>query len=151
MDLLDDSLTTHGAKPINERVGRVLLAASGRDIAELRPQLEPRAEQFAGIATERLRKRGEDEALDLRKTLERQRVRVREELDRNEGQLEQLKLALDPEQERELEANMRYWRERLGQFDSDLEAEPLRVRQFYEVCARRIEPVGLVYLWPDTN
>ena len=33
----------------------------------------------------------------------------------------------------------------------DLEEEPQRVREFYNVRVRRIEPVGLVYLWPETN
>ena len=37
------------------------------------------------------------------------------------------------------------------QFGDELEREPQRIREFYEVRARRIEPVGLVYLWPDTN
>ena len=46
---------------------------------------------------------------------------------------------------------MRYWRVRLDQFDRDLEQEPGRIRAFYEVQAQRVEPVGLVYLWPETN
>ena len=46
---------------------------------------------------------------------------------------------------------MRYWRMRLDQFDRDLQQEPGRIRAFYEVQARRVEPVGLVYLWPETN
>jgi hypothetical protein len=29
--------------------------------------------------------------------------------------------------------------------------EPDRIRKVYVVQARRIEPVGLVYLWPVTN
>jgi hypothetical protein len=40
---------------------------------------------------------------------------------------------------------------RLEQFERDLEHEPQRIRDFYEVRARRVEPVGLVYLWPETN
>ena len=43
------------------------------------------------------------------------------------------------------------WRRRLAQFDAELEREPARVRAFYEVQATRVEPVGLVYLWPETN
>jgi hypothetical protein len=43
------------------------------------------------------------------------------------------------------------WRTRLEQFDRDLEREPERIREFYEVRAKRVEPVGLVYLWPETN
>lgn len=46
---------------------------------------------------------------------------------------------------------MSAWRTRLAQFDRELEQEPQRIRDFYEVRARRIEPVGLVYLWPETN
>jgi hypothetical protein len=46
---------------------------------------------------------------------------------------------------------MRSWDRRLAQFDRDLESEPARIADFYEVQARRTEPVGLVYLWPDTN
>jgi hypothetical protein len=40
---------------------------------------------------------------------------------------------------------------RLDQFDRDLASEPQRLRDFYEVRAQRVEPVGLVYLWPETN
>ena len=151
MMLLDESLSEHGAKPINERIVRTLLAASDHDVAQLRSQLEARAQQFAGIAIKSLRKRGEDEARSLEVTLNRQRDRVQDELDRNKGELEQLRLGLDRERARELDTNMRYWKQRLEQFDRDLEEEPQRVRQFYEVCAQRVEPVGLVYLWPDTN
>ena len=30
-------------------------------------------------------------------------------------------------------------------------SEPARVRDFYEVRAQRVEPIGLVYLWPESN
>jgi hypothetical protein len=76
---------------------------------------------------------------------------VREELGRHSEQFKQLTLAFDVEERRQVEANMRSWERRLEQFDSELETEPDRVAAFYEVRARRIEPVGLVYLWPDTN
>ena len=35
--------------------------------------------------------------------------------------------------------------------DNELSAEPQRIRDFYKVQATRFEPVGLAYLWPDTN
>jgi hypothetical protein len=47
--------------------------------------------------------------------------------------------------------DVRSWRGRLEQFERDLAREPQRVRDFYEVRAKRVEPVGLVYLWPETN
>ena len=32
-----------------------------------------------------------------------------------------------------------------------MESEPQRIREFHEVKATRFEPVGLAYLWPETN
>ena len=52
---------------------------------------------------------------------------------------------------RQLEANKRYWARRLAMLDAELQTEPDRIREVYEVKATRIEPVGLVYLWPVTG
>jgi superfamily II DNA or RNA helicase/DNA-binding transcriptional regulator YiaG len=128
-----------------------LLATTQQDIAELLPQLEPRAEELAAVVVEKLKQRGAREAKDLRETLERQRDRVAEELAKTEPQFRQLTLDFGEDEKRQLEADMRSWRSRLEQFERDLANEPDRIRDFYEVRARRIEPVGLVYLWPESN
>jgi hypothetical protein len=117
----------------------------------LLPQLEPRAQELAALAIEKLKQRGAREEKDLRETLERQRERVREELAKSENTFEQLTFDFGEEEKRQLESDMRFWRSRLDQFERDLHREPQRVREFYEVRAKRIEPVGLVYLWPETN
>lgn len=52
---------------------------------------------------------------------------------------------------RQLEANRKHWVRRLADIQGELETEPARIRDVYEVRARRIEPVGIVYLWPVTN
>ena len=135
----------------NEVVQRRLLDAAPRDVAELRTQLEPRALEFAAVAERRLAERGGRESRDLHGALQRQRERVVAELARREAELGQLTLAFAREEMRQLEADMRHWRRRLDRFERDLEHEPARVREFYEVRARRVEPVGLVYLWPETN
>ena len=135
----------------HEVIRTKLLATAPSDIEELLPQLEPRAEEIAELATRRLTERGEREARDLEETLRRQRERIVEELDRHEGQYAQITLDFDDDERRQLQTNMRYWRTRLDQFDRDLEQEPGRIRAFYEVQATRVEPVGLVYLWPETN
>jgi len=151
LDLLERALAAHGGREPTEAVRERLLAAAACDIEELLPHLEPRAGEWAARAVERLAARGEREARDLRETLERQRERVRQELARYESQARQLTLDLDAEEKRQLEADVRAWRTRLGQFDRDLAQEPERIRGFYAVQARRIEPVGLVYLWPETG
>jgi superfamily II DNA or RNA helicase len=151
LELLEHSIGTprHGVP--GEVIQRKLLASAPRDIEELLPQLEPRAHELAALAIDKLKKRGEREEKDLRDTLERQRVRVREELEKTEPKFKQLTLEFAEDERRQLESDVRSWRTRLEQFDRDIEREPQRIRAFYEVRAQRVEPVGLVYLWPETN
>lgn len=151
LDLLERSLVGAGRAISEEAIQKKLLASALRDITELLPQLEPRAEELAAQAVEKLRQRGEREAKDLRETLERQRERVREELEKTEPKFKQLTLDFGDEERRQLEADIRSWHTRLAQFERDLTQEPQRIREFYEVRAQRVEPVGLVYLWPETN
>ena len=151
LQLLEQSLAGRPEWTPHEVIRAKLLATAPRDVDELLPQLEPRADEIAGLATRRLRERGEREARDLEETLRRQRERIVEELDRHEGQYAQITLEFDDDERRQLQTNMRYWRTRLDQFDRDLKQEPGRIRAFYEVQAKRVEPVGLVYLWPETN
>ena len=150
LGILDQALTSGSATP-NEVIQRRLLDSAPRDIEELRPQLEPRAEEFARVAMERLAERGEREATSLRQTLEEQRRRVVAELKDRQEDYDQLLLKYLQEEVRQLDADMRHWRMRLEQFDRDLKEEPDRIREFYRVRAQRVEPVGLVYLWPETN
>lgn len=152
LDLLERSLSDPNRRLPTDVIQRKLLASASRDIDELLPQLQPRAEELAAVAIEKLQKRGAREEKELRETLERQRDRVREELAKYEGrEFEQLTLGFDDEDKRQLETNMRAWPRRLEQFERDLVTEPQRIRDFYEVRARRVEPIGLVYLWPETN
>jgi superfamily II DNA or RNA helicase len=151
LELLERSLGDRARPMPVETIQRKLLDAAPRDIEELLPQLEPRSEELAALAIEKLKQRGVREEKDLRETLERQRDRVREELAKHEGAFDQFIFDFGEEEKRQLESDMRSWRNRLDQFDRDLEREPQRIRTFYEVRAKRVEPVGLVYLWPETN
>ena len=87
----------------------------------------------------------------MHETLVAQRKRVIERLGKHEKESRQLTFDFNLEEKRQLEADVRSWRMRLKQFDNDLETEPDRIKEFYEVRARRVEPAGLVYLWPETN
>lgn len=152
LELLDQALAARAAREPAETIRARLLGAAARDIEELLPRLEPRAKEWAAAAIEKLGERGEREASDLRDTLEHQRARVREQLENaKRNPVEQLTFGFNEEEKRQLEADVRAWQQRLEQFDRDLAVEPERIRQFYAVQATRIEPVGLVYLWPQSN
>ena len=139
------------ARTPGETIHRRLLETAARDVEELLPRLEERAAAVARSAAGRLRERGEREERQLRETLERQRRRVEAEVRKQEAGGVQLVLDLSEGEKRQREADAASWRTRLAQFDRDLETEPARVREFYEVRAQRVEPIGLVYLWPDTG
>ncbi len=150
LDLLNESLRDSAVQP-DKTVRDRLMAAVPEDIRDLQPQLEPRALEFAETARQKLADRGDREARQLKETLERQHGRVKEHLAAHTAQSRQLALDLNPEERRQLEADVRHWQRRLEQFARDIETEPQRIREFYQVRAQRVEPVGLVYLWPDTN
>ena len=139
------------ARAPGETIHRRLLETAARDVEDLLPQLEARAELVARRAADRLRERGEGEERQLRETLEGQRRRVETELRKHEGGGVQLAIEFSEEEKRQRQADVASWRTRLAQFDRDLDTEPARIREFYEVRAERVEPIGLVYLWPDTG
>jgi hypothetical protein len=151
LQLLEETLNEETPRQPSDTIAARLLATASLDVAELLPQLEQRAADLGADAITRLTERGEREARDLHDTLVRQRARVQQELARHTQEFEQLTLGFDADARRQLEANMKSWERRLVQFDEELEHEPGRLIDFYVVKATRVEPVGLVYLWPDTN
>ena len=124
MRLLDESLNSRARTP-DTAVQRRLLAGAGQDIADLRPQLEPRAREFAAIAERQLARRGQQEEKELRKTLERHRNQVVDQLVRYERDHEQLSFGFNVAETRQLNADIRHWRRRLERFDEDLAHEPV--------------------------
>jgi hypothetical protein len=51
----------------------------------------------------------------------------------------------------QLEANRKHWDKRLPRLEEEIKTEPTRILEQYTVSATRIEPIGLVYLWPVTG
>ncbi len=150
MRLLDESLSSQARSP-NPQVKRRLLGSVAQDIEELRPHLEPRAATFEERAREQLAERGKREERMLHDTLERHRTQVVAQLSRYKRDLKQLSLGFNVAERGQLKADIRHWGRRLEKFDQDLMDEPARVRELYRVRVTRVEPVGLVYLWPEGN
>jgi len=103
-----------------------------------------------------LQKRAEEEATAMTGILKTQRSHIMAEIKKHKEKYEdpkQLKFDFgDDEGElRQLESNKRYWSKRLDMLDEELRTEPKRIKDLYEIKATRLEPVGLIYLWPVTG
>lgn len=146
---LEDAL--RGAVPAPEgavaRVQRLVV----QDIAELRPELERIATERLARAEALLARRAEEEANGLAALLAGQRARIVRELGAAEREAAQFELGFLAEERRERERDRRHWGEKLAALERQVETEPERVRAGYRVNAHRLEPVGLVYLWPATG
>ncbi|GMV22055.1 MAG: hypothetical protein AMXMBFR57_20040 [Acidimicrobiia bacterium] len=131
-------------------VRRRLAGGARQDLSDLHPLLKDQADQRSALAIEQLRARGRQEAADMRGILEAQRLRIEKTAAKREAELKQLDL-FEKDELKQLQADKRYWDRRLGELAQELDAEPARIQQSYEVKATRFEPVGLVYLWPITG
>ena len=151
LEVLDAALRHAGQQTPSHVTQQRLLRTAAADVAALHPLLVPRAEQAAAAAMDKLRQRGEQEATELRTTIEQQAQRVREQLDRSTTEYVQLTFGFTSEEKRQFDLDRRAWELRLESFERELSREPERVRAFYEVRAHRVEPVGLIYLWPESN
>jgi hypothetical protein len=69
------------------------------------------------------------------------------ELSKNKN-LQQLELGLNDDEQKQRLSDIKHWESWLANVDGDLEREPARIREFYQVKSHRIEPIGLVYLMP---
>ena len=148
MNLLEEALLKPG-KTLPETVQRQLKTAAPRDITELLPHLEERGAEYADELRKKLAQRGKAEADDMRDILERQRQQIQQTKAKYEDP--QMFLGFDTDEQRQLQSNQRHWDKRLAALEHELRTEPGRIRALYEVMAQRIEPVGLVYLWPVTG
>jgi superfamily II DNA or RNA helicase len=154
LDLLEQALLQPSGRSLTPTRLAQLQASAPLDVPQLLPFLQARGEQAAQEAAARLRTRGEAEAQAMRDILETQRQHIAEtarRLDKVDERQLRLQFGEDLEERRQLEANQKYWTRRLELIKTELQTEPARIQQLYEVRARRIEPVGLVYLWPVTG
>jgi hypothetical protein len=125
-------------------------AAAPRVFAKLWETLRADADADALEATKRLRERGRQEADALREILEKQRNAIVHAIDERH----QLTFDFTPEEEaqkRQFDDDERYMHERLVTLQLELEREPAQLESLYRVALHRLEPVGLVVLWPETR
>jgi hypothetical protein len=136
-------------QPPATAIARVRLLVK-QDPRDLEPELRRRSEQRRAEIARDLMRRGDAEARDLARLLEAQRDRIAQA----ERGFDPKQLALpgiDDAERRQRERDHRHWRTRLAEIEREIQEEPARVRASYEIRASRLEPIGLVYLWPRTN
>ena len=158
MGLLDDAFNKPPQGNIGATITKQLQETAAKDISELLGHLQERGEAYAEIAVKKLEDRAEAESAAMLEILRRQRDHIKKTQKAADNRdWDQLRIRfdgdeLDDESERrQLTANKRYWAERLESLKDELKNEPDRIRKVYSVKAKRIEPVGLVYLWPVTR
>lgn len=154
MALLDESLVKAKGVKLTPTVTEQLQQSAPEDIQQLLEHLEMRGHEYADDAEKKLAARGEAEAKAMREILETQRKHIADTVKRFEKiDRQQLRLDFGDEEDEllQLDANKRYWSKRLEQIREELKTEPARIQDVYSVVARRVEPVGLVYLWPVTG
>jgi hypothetical protein len=145
MKELEDALKT-AAVPPRDVVGK-LLAGVSNDLTALRPALEERARAAAEEAKTDLADIAARESAALKDLLTAQRDRIRKAATGKDS--DQLELDLsDPAERRQRLADRRHWEKRLQDLEREMVDEPKRVADSYTVRAQRLEPVGIVYLWP---
>jgi hypothetical protein len=157
MEILEKSLSPAAQRALPDAVQKQLAASVQQDVTELFAHLDERGAAALEEARKKLAARSEEESAGLIRILEEQRKRVRAEVQKAAGD-EWLQMPLPIEDERrkqdeaerkQRKADMKYWEDWLANVEGDLEREPARIRDFYTVKSHRVEPLGIVYLWPS--
>ena len=143
--LLSESPTLDAVEP---RVQERLLAAAPGDFAALWSHIEHEADAVAHDAAAMLERRGQAEATALAGILETQRAAIAKELRGT-----QLTLFTEGEaaQKEQWEQDRKWMERRLERLAKEIETEPAELPGLYRVATRKLEPVGMVYLWPGTR
>ncbi|KQM13733.1 hypothetical protein ASE73_11515 [Sphingomonas sp. Leaf24] len=144
--VLDDLIAAlKTAEDADPAIATHATARSARDIAELRPALLARAEaRRERVATE-LARRAAAEARGLETLLDARLARIGRERGSDDAQLT---LLLDPAEARQRAADRRSWERATARLAEERVREPERLRGAATIHATRVEPIGLVYLWP---
>ena len=60
----------------------------------------------------------------------------------------QITATMSERERRQLASDQKHWQRRMETIKAELSSEPKRIEASYRVVTHRLEPAGLVYLWP---
>ena len=153
IDLLEDVLTqSPSLDPIPATIRQKVLAAAPVLFDRLWRRIRDDADEEAHRATRELTERGHEEAGALRKLLWDQRNDVQNSVAR----LQQTTFDFGESQsgraqERQVQRDLEHLKNRYQTIGREMEREPATIEALYEVALKRLDPVGLVILWPETR
>ena len=156
--LMDESLRDPQSPKVPEKVQARLAAATGKVFEELWPLLETQAKAVAAEVEQELQARGDEEAAALVAILDKQRLAIEETLKSNRlqlastesqaskgGRAQKAASAIDEQ----LLRDRRHLERRLDRLAEELATEPRDLKALYDIKLHRVEPVGLLFLWPE--
>jgi hypothetical protein len=147
LERLETTLAEPGAGKVSAAVKKRLLASAASDFALLWRHVREEADSREQDARKKLSVRGGREAEELRRILRQQRLAIERSLHK------QMPLfgPRDGDQREQWQEDRKHLGDRLSKLDLELTSEPADIEASYQVVLRRIEPVGLVYLWPASK
>ena len=153
IDLLEDVLSgSPSLDPIPAAVRQKVLQAAPVLFDRLWHRIREDADEEAHRATRELTERGREEADALRKILWAQRNDVQSSVAR----LQQTTFDFGESQsgraqERQVQRDLQHLKNRYQTIGREMDREPASIEALYQVALKRLDPVGLVILWPETR
>ena len=129
----------------NREVQEQYRGRAANDAKQMRPLVEDLAKVVEVDVKGNLLNNGDVQAASIEKLLLAQKDSILSKLEGTQLEL------LDPAEKEQRNLDEAHWQRRLSTIDEELVTEPDRVRERFAVTARRLEPIGLVYLLPDEN
>ena len=143
--VLAESPTLEG---VSDFVREKVAVAAPQLFEQLWSHVEAEADARAQEALLDLERRGLEEADQLEEILRRQR-RAIEKILKGQGEFEFEDLTKS--EQKQVEDDHRHMEQRLDAIDREILEEPEDLKALYKVSLRRLQPVGLVVLWPRTR
>jgi hypothetical protein len=171
MRRLDDAFLSGDTSRITDIKRQELLASADQDIRELQGHLQKKAQNVETTIRKELARAGEKEAENTRKLLEDQDKRIDKQLENREREEAAARTRAkereakagptlfdvanepvplyDERARRERASEKRAMEKRKKDIEREILEEPDRIRGRYAVHTVRLEPAGIVYLWPE--
>jgi hypothetical protein len=135
-------------KSVAKDVRDKMAAAAPAHFAALWPHLQAEADAVLHDVERDLTRRGGEEASALARILDDQAIVGRRAIEAN---LAMDRAVLDADTRKQLDDEKAYLERRLAALPKERATEVAALKDHYRVLQRRVERVGLIYVWPETR